>query len=115
MIRFKHGEDPLPFDSDPVTIDNDYCPEFVCSAIPKINQPGNQRKIFWIKVLSNILSMAESEISKNPVYSMFESQFLSASFCVNVMSAQPRDFNQQINCAFIGHNKPDSSFVTFIN
>ena len=31
MIRFKHGEDPLPFDSDPVTIDNDYCPEFVCS------------------------------------------------------------------------------------
>ena len=31
MIRFKHGEDPLPFDSDPVTIDNDCCPEFVCS------------------------------------------------------------------------------------
>ena len=31
MIRFKHGEDPLPFDSDPVTIDNDCCPEFICS------------------------------------------------------------------------------------
>ena len=31
MIRFKHGEDPLPFDSDPVTVDNDCCPEFVCS------------------------------------------------------------------------------------
>ena len=31
MMRFKHGEDPLPFDSDPVTIDNDCCPEFVCS------------------------------------------------------------------------------------
>jgi len=31
IIRFKHGEDPLPFDSDPVTIDNDCCPEFVCS------------------------------------------------------------------------------------
>ena len=33
MIRFRHGEDPLPFDSDPVTIDNDCCPdpEFVCS------------------------------------------------------------------------------------
>ena len=30
-IRFKHGEDPLPFDSDPVTVDNDCCPEFVCS------------------------------------------------------------------------------------
>ena len=45
------------------------------SAIPKINQPGNRRKIFWIKVLSNILSMAKSEISKNPVCSMFESQF----------------------------------------
>ena len=31
MIRFRHGEDPLPFDSDPVTVDNDCCPEFVCS------------------------------------------------------------------------------------
>ena len=31
MIRFKHGEGPLPFDSDPVTIDKDCCPEFVCS------------------------------------------------------------------------------------
>ena len=42
------------------------------SAIPKINRPGNRRKIFWINVLSNILSMAKGE---NPVYSMFESQF----------------------------------------
>ena len=32
MLRFKHGEDPLPFDSDPVTVDGDDCgPEFVCS------------------------------------------------------------------------------------
>ena len=32
MIRFERGEDPLPFDSDPVTLDgNDCCPEFVCS------------------------------------------------------------------------------------
>ena len=31
MIRFKHGEHPLPFDSDPVTIDNDCCPGLVCS------------------------------------------------------------------------------------
>ena len=31
MIRFKHGEDPLPFDSDPVTVYNDCRPEFVCS------------------------------------------------------------------------------------
>ena len=31
MIRLKHGEDPLPFDSNPVTVDNDCCPEFVCS------------------------------------------------------------------------------------
>ena len=31
MIRFKHGEDPLLFDSDPVTVHNDCCPEFVCS------------------------------------------------------------------------------------
>ena len=45
------------------------------SAIPKINQPGNRRKIFWIKVLSNILSLAKSEISENVVCSMFESQF----------------------------------------
>ena len=35
--------------------------------------------------------------------------------CVYVMPAQPNNFNQQINCAFIGHNKPDFSFVTFIN
>ena len=80
------------------------------SAISKINRPGNRRKIFWINVLSNILSMAKGE---NPVYSMFESSF--SSFCVNVVSAQPNSFNQQINCAFIGHNKADSSFVTFIN
>ena len=32
MIRFKHGEDLLPFESDPVTLDSDDCgPEFVCS------------------------------------------------------------------------------------
>ena len=31
MVRFRHGGDPLPFDSDPVTIDDDCCPEFVCS------------------------------------------------------------------------------------
>ena len=36
-------------------------------AILKINRPGNQRRIFWINVLSNILSMAKSEISENPV------------------------------------------------
>ena len=35
MIRFKYGEDPLPFYSDPVTLDSDYyCPEFVCSVHP---------------------------------------------------------------------------------
>ena len=56
------------------------------SAISKINQPGNQRRIFWIKVLSNILSMAKSEISENLVCSMFESHFPFASFCVNVVS-----------------------------
>ena len=43
------------------------------SAIPKINQPGNRRKIFWIKGLANILSMAKSEISENLVCGMFES------------------------------------------
>ena len=59
--------------------------------------------------------MAKGEISKNPVYSMFESHFPFSSFCVNVVSAQPSDFNQPINCAFKGHDKPDSSFVTFIN
>ena len=32
MIQFKHGEDPLTFDSDPVTLDSGNCgPEFVCS------------------------------------------------------------------------------------
>ena len=31
MIQFKHGEDPLPFDSDMVAVYNDCCPEFVCS------------------------------------------------------------------------------------
>ena len=32
MIRFEHGEDPLPFDSDPVILDSgNYGPEFVCS------------------------------------------------------------------------------------
>ena len=31
MIRFRHGEHPLPSDCDPVTVDNDCCPEFVCS------------------------------------------------------------------------------------
>ena len=59
--------------------------------------------------------MAKSEISENLVCSMFESHFPFASFCVYVMSAQPSSLNQQINCAFIGHNKPDFSFVTFIN
>ena len=30
--RFKHGEEPLSFDSDPVTLDSGDCgPEFVCS------------------------------------------------------------------------------------
>ena len=30
--RFKHGEEPLSFDSDPVTLDSGNCgPEFVCS------------------------------------------------------------------------------------
>ena len=32
MIRFKHGEDPSPFDYDPVNVDGGDCsPEFVCS------------------------------------------------------------------------------------
>ena len=32
MIRFKHKEDPLTFDSDPVTLDSGNCgPEFFCS------------------------------------------------------------------------------------
>ena len=34
MIRFKHEEDPLPFDSDPVTADSGHgncVPGFVCS------------------------------------------------------------------------------------
>ena len=32
MIRFKHGEDPLPFDYDPVNVDSGDCnPESVCS------------------------------------------------------------------------------------
>ena len=43
------------------------------SAILEINQSGNRRKIFWINVLSNILSMAKSEISENLVCSIFES------------------------------------------
>lgn len=43
------------------------------SSIPKISQPGNRRKIFWINVLSNILSMAKSKISENLVCRIFES------------------------------------------
>ena len=31
MIRFRHWEDPLPSDSDRVTVNDDCCPEFVCS------------------------------------------------------------------------------------
>ena len=32
MIRFKHGEDPFPFNPDPVTVDCGDCgPEFACS------------------------------------------------------------------------------------
>ena len=32
MIRFKHGEDPSPFDYDPLNVDSgDCCPEVVCS------------------------------------------------------------------------------------
>ena len=54
------------------------------STIPKINQPGNRRKIFWINVLSNILGMAKSEISNNLVCSMFESQF-SICFIVSML------------------------------
>ena len=45
------------------------------SAIPKISRPGNRRIIFWINVLSNILSTAKSEISENLVHSMFELRF----------------------------------------
>ena len=37
---------------------------------------------------------------RKSVYNMFESQFSISSFCVNLMSAQPSNFNQQINCAF---------------
>ena len=85
------------------------------SAIQTINQPGNRRKIFWMNVLSNILSMAKSEFSENLVCGMSESQFSIFFICVNGVPAQPRNINQQINCAFIGHNKPDFSFVTFIN
>ena len=52
------------------------------SAIPK-----NQRKIFWIKVLSNISSMAKGEISENPIHSMFELQFsicfILRQYCVS--------------------------------
>ena len=85
------------------------------SAIPKINHPGNRRKIFWINVLSNILSMAKSEISRNLVCSIFESQFSICFILRQCCATQPSSLNHQINWAFIGHNKPDSSFVTFIN
>ena len=53
---------------------------------PKDQSSLNRRKIFWINVLSNILSMANGEISENPV--TFESHFPFASFCVNVVSAK---------------------------
>ena len=85
------------------------------SAIPKVNQPGNRRKIFWIKVLSNILSMAKSEISENPVCGMFKSQFSICFILRQCCVTQPSSLNQQINYAFIGRNKPDFSFVTVIN
>ena len=81
------------------------------SAISKINRPGNRRKIFWINVLSNILSMAKGEISKNPVCSMVESQF---SICL-ILRQCCVSLNQQINCIFNAHDKTDSSFATFIN
>ena len=63
------------------------------SAIPKINQPGNRRKIFWINVLSNILSMAKSEISENLVCSMFESQFSICFILRQCCVTQPSSLN----------------------
>ena len=62
-------------------------------AIPKINRPGNWRKIFWINVLSNILSMAKGEITENPARVMWvllnlfrpESSFLFLFFVVFVL------------------------------
>ena len=63
------------------------------SAIPRINQPGNRRKIFWINVLSNILSMAKSEISENPVCSMFKSQFSICFILRQCCVTQPSSLN----------------------
>ena len=63
------------------------------------------------KCLIEHFEQAKDEISKNPVYSMVESQF---SICLILRQCCVR-FNQQINCIFIAHDKPDSSFATFIN
>ena len=63
------------------------------SAIPKINQPGNRKKIFSEKVLSNILSMAKSEISENPVCSMFKSQFSICFILRQCCVTQPSSLN----------------------
>ena len=46
---------------------------------------------------------------KNLVYSMFESQFIICFSLCNVVSAWPSNLNQQINCIFLPHDKPDRS------
>ena len=53
--------------------------------------------------------------SENLVCSMFESQFSICFILRQCCVTQPSSLNQQRNCAFIGHDKPDFSFVTFIN
>ena len=85
------------------------------SAIPKINRPGNRRKIFWINVFEKFEHGLRRDRQKNLVYSMFESQFTICFSLCNVVSARPSNLNQQINCVFLPHDKPDSSFVTFID
>ena len=55
-VRFKHGEVPLPFDSDPVALDSDdCCPEFVCSM--------HADKAFIIPPQSEIIVQIECRIA----------------------------------------------------
>ena len=56
MVRFKHEEVPLPFDSDPVALDSDdCCLEFVCSV--------HADKAFIIPPQSEIIVQIECRIS----------------------------------------------------
>ena len=67
----------------------------------------------WFKCLQGANEITFDELSA--VCSMFKSQFSICFILCQCCVTQPSSLNQQINCAFIGHNKLDFSFVTFIN